>query len=411
MKAVEKIILVLFSFLFVSNTVFGGGNYQTTDSRTPTDFMYQPPWQLAQQALQKKEELYNYNKQYLDNLINWAVQLLNQINETEFRDRVSPLLWELMSFNGQDYSLLSNEIRQVQLSIQADVENYNERVKAATKPVDYNLGNNAYASNPSVKAATKPVDYWEIANEKLKDESYTEAIENYNLVIQASPNFALAYFFRGKAYEMNNNYSMAIDDYSKCIQLKPTSSAVYGRRGCLKSYLKDYLGALSDFNKQIELEGNATAQEYFYRGLCKSNIKDYYGAMKDNEKAIEIDSKFSRAYNNLAWSKFNLNRFSEALVDVNKAIELDSSDFGAYDSRAEIKFNLKDYKGCITDCDNALSLNYNIPNSYFLKGRAFYRLGNKEKACELWRYAQEVGDPDARGKTEASEYILKYCNK
>ncbi len=90
---------------------------------------------------------------------------------------------------------------------------------------------------------------------------------------------------------------------------------------------------------------------------------------------------------------------------------MDDKNATAYDSRAEIKFNLNDYKGCIDDCDKALSINPNISNTYFLKGRAIYRLGNKEKACEYWSKAGDVGEADAPGKKEAFEYIAKYCNK
>ena len=110
------------------------------------------------------------------------------------------------------------------------------------------------------------------------------------------------------------------------------------------------------------------------------------------------------AYNNLAWAEFSLKKYPEALVDVNKSIELDNKNSVAFDSRAEIKFNMNDLSGCIADAEMALQLNPKMANSWLLKGRVFLQKGEKQKACESWSKAGELG------KAEAYEYISKNCN-
>jgi tetratricopeptide (TPR) repeat protein len=154
---------------------------------------------------------------------------------------------------------------------------------------------------------------------------------------------------------------------------------------------------------QIELDPTK-ADAFYNRGSSKSELGDNIGAIADYTKAIELSPTFSMAYNNRGWAKFKMKNYNEALKDLNKAIELDENNWVAYDSRQETKFAMNDYQGCIEDCFKAISLNQKSSNSYFFRGRAFYRKGDKTRACEDWSKAGELG------KTEAYEYIAKYCN-
>ena len=52
-------------------------------------------------------------------------------------------------------------------------------------------------------------------------------------------------------------------------------------------------------------------------------------------------------------------------------------------------------------CTHALSLNEKIHNSLYFRGLAYFKLGNKTKACEDWTKSGE------QGKAEAYEMIKK----
>lgn len=366
-------------------------------------------------ALDKKQAHYDHNKQYIKNLIDWIFELKSQTDDLDFRNVLDINYKKLRAFDGKDLSLLDTKIRAIELDIKEEIEKYNAKIREANDPTKY----------------------WEAANSDLNKKLFRSAIGNYDKVEQLSPDFTGTYLYRGFAYQNLDNYGASLSDYSKFISLEPNNPAGYLYRGWLyynnkeysksiddfnnlirldpnnkdgysgrgwaKYYNKDYIGSIQDFNKQIELEPNS-AIAYYNRGSAKSQLNDYFGAISDYERAIKFDPSFSMAYNNLAWSKFNQQKFKEALNYANKAIELDSRNYIAYDSRAEIKFNLNDYEGCIQDCDIAIEINPNMDNSYFLKGRASYRLGSKQKACEYWSKAGELG------KVEAYEYISKYCN-
>jgi tetratricopeptide (TPR) repeat protein len=377
-----KTINCLVFFLLIGQLAFPQVNrYDRPAPATFKSTYVSPDFNLMMKVLNDKQAAYDQNKNYIDALINWIYDLKSKTNDKQFIESMDLYYKRLREFDNQDLSLMSNNIRQVELSIKEEIDKYNTRVKEANDPSKY----------------------WDAGVENLKNQDFTSAIQNFGFVIQLSPDFEGSYFYRGYTYYCTENMSLAITDFTKYIEMSRNDPKGYYYRGWAKYKQGEFMGALADFNKQIELEP-ASAIAYYNRGSAKSELKDEYGAINDYKKAIELDPSFSMAYNNLGWAKFNLKKIEEALVDVNKAIELDNTNSVAYDSRAEIKFNMNDNKGCIEDSDIALSLNPNISNSYFLKGRSFYKLGKKEEACINWSKAGELG------KTEAYEYIRKYCN-
>lgn len=344
-----------------------------------------------QNALDDRQAEHDKNEKYINNLIDWIYDLKTKTNEKEFINVLDANYKKLRSFENEDLSLIGKNIRQVELTIKDEILKYNARLQAETD-----------RANAKQREENDPVRYWSAGNESLNRHEFYAAIRNYEEVIKLDPGFSGSYFNRGIAYQQIDNLFSAIEDFSKFIQLEPNNPVGYKMRGWAKIKKEDIIGALSDFNKQIEVDPSSH-EAYYNRGSAKSQLNDDYGAISDYIKAIEIKPGFSMAYNNLGWAEFKLKKFNEALADVNKAIDLDSANFTAYDSRAEIKFNLNDYSGCIKDADNALRLNPKIENCYFLKGRASYKLGNKQKACEFWSKAGELG------KKEAYEFISKYC--
>jgi tetratricopeptide (TPR) repeat protein len=364
-----KQLLLIITFSALSLQFFG----QYVNQFVETDLG------ALQNIMDRSQSKFDKNLAKIESLMDWIIELRQQTNEKEFLNAMNLKYNKLRSFLDKDISILSREILAVELGIKEDIEKYNLRLKEASNPEKY----------------------WKTANESYQRGEYRDAILNYNYVIQLSPEFAGAFLYRGLSFYNLGATDDAIEDYSTFIQMEPSEPLGYRSRGWAKYYKDDFLGALSDFNRMIEL--NPDAEAYYNRGSAKSGLKDYYGAINDYKKAIELYPQFSMAYNNLGWAKFEMKKYNEALIDVNKALELDGTNFVAYDSRAEIKFNLNDFNGCISDSDVALKLNPNIANAYFLKGRASYKLGVKQKACEFWSKAGELG------KKEAYDYISKYC--
>lgn len=166
---------------------------------------------------------------------------------------------------------------------------------------------------------------------------------------------------------------------------------------------KNYTQALENFNKVVELKPDYYLG-YFNRARVKSALGDLDGDIADNNKVIELNPEFSMAYNNRGWAKFQQKNYIDALKDFNIALELDPNNYVAYDSRQETKFALNDFAGCMEDCNMAISLNPKLANSYFFRGKVYFKNGDKTKACENWSKAGQYGT------MEAYELIKQNCN-
>src|SRR5690606_26423760 len=160
-------------------------------------------------ALDKKQAHYDHNKQYIKNLIDWIFELKSQTDDLDFRNALDLNYKKLRSFDNQDLTLFDDEIRDVELNIMEEIDKYNSRVRETNDPKKY----------------------WDLGNEYLNKKDYQNAIENFNTVIQLSPNFSGTYLNRGYAYQQLNNYFLAYSDYSKFIEIEPKNPNGYLYRG------------------------------------------------------------------------------------------------------------------------------------------------------------------------------------
>ena len=336
----------------------------------------------------------NQNKKYRNQLMDWIIDLKTKTDDKSF----------LISIN-DDYIKL-RDIEQ-NLHLEDNTTTYTwSNISWYLDKIKDDVSSNIVEVNTRIKkeAEEAPQKYYDMGIDARNNKDYSTAIQYFSQVITLKPNIETPYYQRGFCYYSVGKYQMAIQDFDKFIEIKSDYFGVYYYRGWAKYYSNNYSGALEDFNKEIELNQNDVVG-YYSKGSAKSQLGDEYGAISDYSKAIELKPSFSMAYNNRGWSNFKLKKYNEALNDVNMAIELDDNNSVAYDSKQEIEFYMNNYKDCIRDATKAIALNPKLSNSFLIRGRAYYRNGNKTKACEDWSKAGELG------KTEAYDYIKKYCNQ
>ena len=80
----------------------------------------------------------------------------------------------------------------------------------------------------------------------------------------------------------------------------------------------------------------------------------------------------------------------EAKSDLDVYLEQTPDDARAYINRAGTRFP-DDMEGALYDCNKSIDLEPNNKNAFFLRGLAEYELGQKEKACEDFSRAIELG--------------------
>lgn len=188
-----------------------------------------------------------------------------------------------------------------------------------------------------------------------------------------------------------------------------TSSQSYSQKGYELQQNGEYADAVFNYTKHLENDKNNT-DILFLRAMCKSELNDKYGAISDLDKIIEFEGKvtpkvykMSTVYNNKAYCLVGLKQYEEALPLVEKALKLDKSEWYIWDTRGEIYLNLGQLDKSISDLTKAIGIEEH-DNSYYLRGLAYLKQGNKTKGCKDLSKAGELGN------AKAYEEISKKCN-
>ena len=106
------------------------------------------------------------------------------------------------------------------------------------------------------------------------------AIENYNLAIQANPNYSDAYVSRGNARYALGDLDGASADYTKTIQLAPDWPGGWQNRGVIRHRQGDFHGAVADYSEAIRL-GSGEVENYYDRGLAYHKLGQLEAALAD----------------------------------------------------------------------------------------------------------------------------------
>ena len=134
-------------------------------------------------------------------------------------------------------------------------------------------------------------EYWfqKGRHAKSKRDNY-EKISYFTKAINIKPDYAEAYYYRGRA-ECDND--KAIADFSKVLELDPNWDDVYYWRGRMYFDKSDYDEALMDFSKAIELDPNWMLA-YQHRAMTYEAKGQDDKAIADYSKAIRLDPNLAR---------------------------------------------------------------------------------------------------------------------
>lgn len=288
--------------------------------------------------------------------------------------------------------------------------NYTYLIVVNDKVASYNSSNSNSSQKKSATSEQNASVYYEKAQELWKNKDQRGALEQINLSIDASPNYAGSYYFRGFIYLYGiKNLDKAVDDFTKAIQMQADFEGAYFYRGMSYNRLEKSIDAIKDFTKVISLNKDNT-DAYFMRALVKSNMNDRQGAISDYDEILKREKtakpsvyKMSTVYNNKAYCLVELGKPSEALPFVTKALDLDETEGYIWDTRGEIYFKMGEYEKCIKDMNKAISLDKEADNSFYLRGLSKIKIGQKEEGCKDLSKAGELG------KTEAYEAMKQDC--
>ena len=124
---------------------------------------------------------------------------------------------------------------------------------------------------------------------------YKQAEDYYTQAIQASPDKAKAYWYRGDCYFKRKMYVEAEKDLTRSIELDGTNPDVYMQRGNTFYNRNIFPEALKDYTRAIDLDQQKGIY-WLYRGDCyrKMGMKDK--AVEDYTEAERIGNKDATVY-------------------------------------------------------------------------------------------------------------------
>ncbi|MEW5912651.1 MAG: tetratricopeptide repeat protein [Thermodesulfobacteriota bacterium] len=98
------------------------------------------------------------------------------------------------------------------------------------------------------------INYSNRGNAWKHKQELDKAIADYDMAIQAYPQFAMAYYNRGLAWHAKKEYDKEIADYGKAIELNPNYAEAYGNRAYVLALQGHYKEALADAKRGVELD-------------------------------------------------------------------------------------------------------------------------------------------------------------
>ena len=146
-----------------------------------------------------------------------------------------------------------------------------------------------------VQTLAKANQKLDMAKRLLDRNKAEETIKACNEVLKLNPKSALAYTFRGNAYQQLREYSRSIEDYDKALELEPRNALAYLNRGIANAHLYNHEQSIVDLNKSIELEPLGDVA-YFNRGLEYSRLNNRKQAIADLTMAINLNPNYGAAY-------------------------------------------------------------------------------------------------------------------
>lgn len=253
---------------------------------------------------------------------------------------MNPSNQSISYFNTGFYWLNSNNIKDKSI-------NY---YSALVQNADYETENNLYAY------------------EALHSSGYKKGIEAFSKAIQLSPDFALAYKYRGIAYENLEMYQEALSDLCRWSELEPFSAEAYHCKANVNAEI-DEAASIRDFDKAIELNSEYI-QAYNNRGRTYLSMENKHLSNSDFEKSIQLCNKrlkeinikstvatISQVYFFRAWAKDKLGDKNAAIEDYNKAIELNPNHYSSYFFRGYLYYNEQQWADAVFDFLKATELN------------------------------------------------------
>ena len=198
----------------------------------------------------------------------------------------------------------------------------------------------------------------------LQDGKYSEALSNFNILVQLDTTDYWTFFYRGITKYNLGDIRGARKDFSTSVRLNPVFTSGYHYRAITESRMGDYDRSLQDLERAIELRPGS-AGLYFTRGVTYFLSRRFDMAVRDFDRYIRQEPKDPASYLNRGASYLFLGDTLKAMNDYDKAIRLDRFEPEGYLRRGAVHASRQHYDAALADYNKALDLDSTLTLAYF----------------------------------------------
>lgn len=234
------------------------------------------------------------------------------------------------------------------------------------------------------------IKYYNLAMQDYQKKSYDEAIQKFTHAVTLHPEYAEAWYHRGKVREDKQEQILAMNDYGEAIKVKANYSDAFFRRGSVRYARRDYIGAASDFGDAATHKPDFI-DAHIMHGRALNNNSDSNGAILAYKQALNYDSKQANVYFEMGLIYLKIEQYPNAQSHFNQAIRYQKGFAEAYYYRGLAQSAQKLHKTAIKDFNNALRYKASYTDAYYARGKAYMDLNKAKNALPDFRRAIDLG--------------------
>ncbi len=232
---------------------------------------------------------------------------------------------------------------------------------------------------------------------------WKDEIAIWSRVVALEPEMPLAYFERGKAYQNNAAFDLAIADFSQAINFSSNFYDAYINRGLCHYFNRNNEGALSDFSSAIKLEPE-TAEAFYHRGNLLLKTNQFELSVADFEKSIALGFEQPEIYYYKGLAEQNANRLESSITSLVEYQRLNPKHTETLYLIANSLARMEKYTEALFYYNQFIDKNNGFAGAYLNRGNVFLFLNDKQKACDDWHRALELGSNGAQ------QMLEQHCN-
>ncbi len=208
---------------------------------------------------------------------------------------------------------------------------------------------------------------------------------------------------KGHIFLTMKNYKNAVRELDKAIGINSRQTAYLIDHARSLTALGRYEEAVEDYDRVLSFEPTRF-EWYTERAAVLSELGRYPEAVRDMEYYTELFPDDQEALFHLGTIHHDHEKYFKALECFNKILKKDRGEPEYFIARAKTYMETNTLHFAIKDFSMALDINPRDHETWFNKGLARFRSGDREGACFDWKMARQYGS------AKAERYITDHCH-